>query len=167
MSDATFTRPRPRGLLRLFFKVPVYLYHGPLAELLRARCVLLLITIGRRTGRPRRTCVSFLALGDRYVVFAGWGVRADWYQNILANPAVVVQVGRRRQRAIARPVRDPARRRELMLQMQAHSGQCGPPGFLRPLLRLTGVFDYEREIAFAVEHAESLPVVEIVPERAS
>jgi deazaflavin-dependent oxidoreductase (nitroreductase family) len=162
-TEPSFVRPRPGWLLRLFFKVPVLLYRGWLAELLRARCVLLLTTTGRRTGRPRTTGVSFLPLEDRYVIFAGWGVRADWYRNLLANPEVTLQIGRQRLRATAVPVRDPARRRALMLQMQARSAQCGPPPWIRPLLRLTRVFDYDREIAMAVEHAETLPVVELFP----
>ncbi len=126
---------------------------------------MLLTTTGRKTGRPRTTGVSFMPLDDRYVVFAGWGVRSDWYRNLLANPAVTIQVGRRRLRATARPVPDAAQRRRLMLQMRERSARCGPPRFLRPLLRLARVFDYDREIALAVEQAETLPVVEIVPGR--
>lgn len=159
----TFRRPPVRGLTRLFLLAPRYVYWGPIAELLRWRCVLKLTTIGRRTGQPRTTCVSFMPYDGRYVIFSGWGVTSQWYRNLLAHPEVQVQVGRRRFRAEARPVMEPTRRRELMLRMQEQSRRCGPPRFIRPLLRLTRAFDYDAEIRMAVEHAEELPVVELWP----
>lgn len=163
-SAPTFDRERPSRWRRLFFKSLVPVYRGPLAELLRARCVLLLTTTGRRTGLPRTTGVSFMPLAGRYVVFSGWGIRSDWYRNLLANPEVTIRVGRRRLQATAEPVRDPARRRELMLRMRERSARCGPPRLLRPLLRMTRVFDYDAEIALGVAQAEALPVVELVPQ---
>ncbi len=162
-SEPTFVRTRPGWLQRLFLRAPVLLYRGWLAELLRGRCVLLLTTTGRATGLPRTTGVSFLALDDHYVVFSGWGVRSNWYRNLRAHPEVVIQVGRRRLRATARLVDDPARRRELMRLMRDRSARCGPPRFVRPLLRLTRLFDYDQEIALAVEQGEALPVVELWP----
>jgi deazaflavin-dependent oxidoreductase (nitroreductase family) len=62
----------------------------------RGRNILLLTTIGRRTGKRRTTPVFFLRDGDRYVVC---NVRPEsertnpWVRNIGANPAVWVQVG--------------------------------------------------------------------------
>jgi len=57
---------------------------------------LLLTTRGRVTGRPRRTALFYWRDGDRYLVIpSSGGVPAfpDWYQNLLADPEVVVQVG--------------------------------------------------------------------------
>ena len=159
----TFRRKRAGTVLRLGFKAPVLLYRGPVAELLRSRCVMLLTTVGRKSGLPRTNGVSFMPLDGHYVIFAGWGLSSNWYRNLRANPDVMVQVGRRRIRATARLVEDPDRREELMLQMRERSKRCGPPQFIRPLLALTGAFDYNREIAMAVEHARELPVVEIIP----
>jgi deazaflavin-dependent oxidoreductase (nitroreductase family) len=144
-------------------KAPIYLYYGPIADLLRSRCVMLLTTLGRRSGRPRTGGVSFMPLDDHYIVFSGWGVTSNWYRNIQANPEVRIKVGRRQMRATARVVEDPERRRQLMLNMQARSSGCGPPRPLRPLLKLTGVFDYQGEIDMAVTAGGALPVVEIVP----
>jgi deazaflavin-dependent oxidoreductase (nitroreductase family) len=144
-------------------KVPAFVYSGPIADLLRSRCVMLLTTTGRRSGRPRTGGVSFMPLDDHFVVFSGWGVMSNWYRNIRANPEVTIKVGRRQMRATARVVEDPERRRELMLRMQARSSSCGPPQFARPLLKLTGVFDYQGEIDMAVAAGSTLPVVEIVP----
>lgn len=161
--EPTFRRQPPGRLLRLFFRVPVLLYRGWLAELFGRRCVMLVTTTGRRSGRPRTVGVSFMPLDDRIIAFAGFGVRSNWYQNLLVNPAALIQIGRRRRRAMARPVLDPDRRQALMRLMRQRSGDCGPPRLVRPLLRLTRVFDYDGEIALAVEHARDLPVVEFLP----
>lgn len=161
--EPSFRRKRPGGLLRFVLKQPPRLYHGPLARLLCSRYVMLLTTTGRRSGLPRTNGVSFMPLDSSFIVFSGWGVSSNWYRNLRANPEVVIQVGQKRLRATARPVEDPVRRRELMLMMRQQSAHAGPPKFIRPLLRLTRLFDYDREIRMAVEHAEELPVIELVP----
>lgn len=166
-TEATYRRERPPRLMRLFLRLPRYLYTGPIAEIFAWRSILKLTTIGRKSGQPRTTCVSFLPLNQdgetHYVIFSGWGVSSDWYRNLRANPNVSVQVGRKRFAATAEPVQNPARRRELMLKMREHSNVAGPPKLMRPLLRLTRTFDYDNEIRMAVEHAEELPVIELSP----
>jgi deazaflavin-dependent oxidoreductase (nitroreductase family) len=146
-------------------RLPRLLYFGPLAELMRSRCVLLLTTRGRRSGQPRRTPVSFMPLADgRYVVFSGWGIHSNWYRNIRADPRVRITVGRRQMNATAKLVEDPEQRRGLMLRMASRSSGCGPPRPVRPLLKLTRVFDYQGEIDMAVAAGGTLPVVEIRPD---
>ncbi|WP_292980638.1 nitroreductase family deazaflavin-dependent oxidoreductase [Mycobacterium sp.] len=57
--------------------------------------VALLTTIGRKTGQPRVSPLLFLREGDRIVLVASQGGRADnpmWYLNLKANPKVTVQV---------------------------------------------------------------------------
>jgi deazaflavin-dependent oxidoreductase (nitroreductase family) len=162
-SEPSFTRRRAGPLVRLFLRVPRLLYRGPIAELLRSRCVMLLTTQGRRSGRPRTTPVSFMPLDDRYIAFSGWGVRSNWYRNVRANASVEITVGRRRMRAMAHLVEDPERRRELMRQMEARSSGCGPPRLVRPLLKLSGAFDYDGEIRMAIAAGGTLPVIEITP----
>jgi deazaflavin-dependent oxidoreductase (nitroreductase family) len=159
----TFDRGRPGALRRLFFKAPISLYRGPVAEVLRSRCIMLLTTIGRRSGQKRTNGVSFMPLGDRYIVFSGWGVRSDWYKNLLVNPEVTIKVGGKTMRATAVPVSDPARRRELMQQMRQRSKQCGPPEPVRTVLSKTGIFDYEAELDLALKQGGELPVVELIP----
>jgi len=161
--EPSFVRRRASPLLRVLLKVPVLLYRGPLADLLRSRCVMLLTTTGRRSGQARTGPVSFMPVDNRFVVFSGWGVTSNWYRNLQADPEVTITVGRRRMRALARVVEDPERRRGLMLRMQARSGGCGPPKPIRPVLKLLRVFDYQGEIDMAVAAGASLPVVEITP----
>jgi len=162
--DPSFRRRRAAAWLRALLRVPRFLYGGPFAEIMRARCVLLLTTRGRRSGLPRTTAVSFMPLNNHYVVFSGWGVGSNWYRNVLANQQVSIKVGRTAMRGTARVIEDPSRRVELMRQMQARSSGCGPPMPIRSLLKLTGVFDYQGEIDMAVAAGGTLPVVEIVPE---
>lgn len=161
--EPTFRRHRPQPLQRLLFKLPPLLYHGPTAGFLASRCVLRLTTTGRKTGQPRTLCVSFMPLDDEYIIFSGFGIQSNWYRNIRANPAVTIQIGHRTMQATATVVADPARRRALMRQMQEHSRHCGPPTWIRPVLRLTRLFDYDAEIQLAVDQAEALPVVALRP----
>jgi deazaflavin-dependent oxidoreductase (nitroreductase family) len=58
--------------------------------------LLVLTTIGARTGRPRTNPLGYLPEGNRYAVFAsavGGPRNPDWYHNLLANPGVIVEVG--------------------------------------------------------------------------
>jgi deazaflavin-dependent oxidoreductase (nitroreductase family) len=60
---------------------------------------LLLTTVGRKSGRPRQAVVDVLrhdAATDTYYVVSAYGARSDWYRNLQANPAVLVQVRWRR-----------------------------------------------------------------------
>ena len=124
---------------------------------------MLLTTRGRRTGKLRTTAVSFMPVGDHFVIFSGWGISSGWYHNLLADPLVHIKVGRRSTAARAQLVEDPGRRKELMLLMARRSVDCGPPRAIRPLLKLTHAFDYDGEIAMAIAAGGDLPVIEIFP----
>jgi deazaflavin-dependent oxidoreductase (nitroreductase family) len=150
-------------LKKFFFKAPIALYRDGPAEIMRWRCVMLMTTIGRKSGLPRTSGVSFMPLDGRFVVFSGWGVRSDWYRNLLANPDVTIRVGSREIEATAVPVADPERRRELMRMMRERAARCGPPGPFRWLLKRTGIFDYEGELDMALQLGGALPVVELFP----
>ena len=57
---------------------------------------LLLTTRGRSSGKLRRTALIYGRDQDRYLVVAsngGSNPHPDWYQNLVADPAVSVQVG--------------------------------------------------------------------------
>ena len=97
-----------------------------------------------------------------YLVLAGMGVRIAWYQNLLARPRVEVQIGAHRFEATAEPVLDPELRRMLAPGIAAQWDRFGPPRALRWLLRRWLRYDYEAELAYAVAHAEDLPMIELV-----
>jgi deazaflavin-dependent oxidoreductase (nitroreductase family) len=59
------------------------------------RRLLLLTTIGARTGRKHTTPMMFIPDGDRLLVLpsnAGAPRHPDWYHNLVANPDVTVEV---------------------------------------------------------------------------
>ncbi|HMM41191.1 MAG TPA: nitroreductase family deazaflavin-dependent oxidoreductase [Thermomicrobiales bacterium] len=164
-SEPRMTREPASQLQRLFLRGPALMYHGPLAELFRWRCVMLLTTTGRKTGQPRTTAVSFMPDGDRYIVFSGWGTSSNWYRNVRASPRVRIKVGRRMMAADARLIEDPDERVALMRRMRDRSGSCGPPKLMRELLRRSGLFDYDAEIRMAIDAGADIPVLELVPAR--
>jgi deazaflavin-dependent oxidoreductase (nitroreductase family) len=65
---------------------------------------LYLTTTGRRSGLPRQIEIWFTRHQARYYLVAEHGLRAQWVQNLLAEPAVQARVGRRSVRARARVV---------------------------------------------------------------
>jgi deazaflavin-dependent oxidoreductase (nitroreductase family) len=60
--------------------------------------LLLLHTVGARTGAERINPMMYLPDGDRYLVFAskaGSDRNPDWYFNLLAHPDTQIEVGDR------------------------------------------------------------------------
>jgi len=60
------------------------------------RTLLLLHTIGAKSGQERINPTAYVKDGDRYVIIAskgGWSTNPDWYYNLVANPQVTVEVG--------------------------------------------------------------------------
>jgi F420H(2)-dependent quinone reductase len=67
--------------------------------------MLLLTTVGRKSGQRRTTPLLYMADGDRVVVVGSNGGRERppaWLLNLTANPHVEVQVGRRKWAAESR-----------------------------------------------------------------
>jgi deazaflavin-dependent oxidoreductase (nitroreductase family) len=78
------------------------------------RQVLLLETVGARTGARRLTPLVYTRDGDRYVIVASKGgapTHPAWYHNIVANPRVTIEVGGERFPADATVVPNDERRR--------------------------------------------------------
>ena len=60
------------------------------------RTLLLLHTVGAKSGQERINPVAYVTVGDRFVIIASKGgapTHPDWYYNILAHPLVTVEVG--------------------------------------------------------------------------
>lgn len=86
----------PRGLARLVFRLPIWLYRLGLGGLLGTRFLLLTHT-GRKSGRGRQTVLEVVRYDNAtttFVVAAGFGPESDWYRNTRSNPQVTVQCGR-------------------------------------------------------------------------
>ena len=70
--------------------------HGKVGGYFEGAPLLLLHTVGRRSGKPRVNPVMYLKDGERYVVFASKGgadTHPDWYYNLMARPDVQMEVG--------------------------------------------------------------------------
>ena len=78
------------------------------------RTLLLLHTVGAKSGHERINPVAYVKDDDCYVIIASKGgapTNPDWYYNILANPLVTVEVGTEQFRARATITSEPERTR--------------------------------------------------------
>jgi deazaflavin-dependent oxidoreductase (nitroreductase family) len=71
----------------------------------------ILTTTGRKTGKPRRQSVRAIREGDRIVVVAMMGERAQWLKNVRANPKVTVRLRGETIAGLTHAVRDEAERK--------------------------------------------------------
>ncbi len=85
------TYPAKGTLNRMLFKTPLIWWRMGLGSLL-GPSMLILTTWGRRTHLPRHTMLSYTPMKERIYVGAGWGLRCDWYRNLLADAHVTVQI---------------------------------------------------------------------------
>ena len=99
-------------VLKYFARVHIWVYrrtNGRLGAKLLWFPAALLTTTGRKSGEPRTTPTLYLRDGDRVILPASFGGRADnptWYLNLKANPAVEVQIRAERLELSARDATD-------------------------------------------------------------
>jgi deazaflavin-dependent oxidoreductase (nitroreductase family) len=82
--------------------------------------LLLLHSVGARSGQERIKPMMYLADGGTYVVFAskaGAPTNPDWYHNLVAHPTASIEVGDRRIEVVAH-VADGATRDRLWAQQK-------------------------------------------------
>ena len=80
---------------------------GKTNESFAGRPLLLLTTIGARSGQARTIPLMYFPDGDRLLVLAsnfGAPKHPDWYHNLLMHPNVTVEVGSQTYRATAVPL---------------------------------------------------------------
>jgi deazaflavin-dependent oxidoreductase (nitroreductase family) len=83
--------------------------------------LLLLHTIGAKSGKPRLNPLATIQDGDRWVIIASKGgapSNPDWYYNVVANPDVAIEVGTEKFKANAQVLSEPERT-ELFEKMAA------------------------------------------------
>jgi deazaflavin-dependent oxidoreductase (nitroreductase family) len=104
-------------LLKYFARTHIWVYqrtNGRLGARLLWFPAALVTTTGRKTGEPRVTPTLYLRDGDRVVLPASFGGRADhpmWYRNIKADPKVHIQIRSQHLDLIARDASDTERNR--------------------------------------------------------
>jgi F420H(2)-dependent quinone reductase len=77
---------------------------GRLGSRLGQKGMLVLYTTGRKSGNQRSHTLPYMPDGANYVIVAsnnGQDRHPGWYHNLLSNPHVHIQVGRRQQAALA------------------------------------------------------------------
>jgi len=90
--------PPPSGLLKWMLDFPATLYRAHLGWLLTGH-FLMLHHVGRKSGNTYETVVEVVSHDrerDRWIVASGWGPKAQWYQNLRANPRTTITVGARK-----------------------------------------------------------------------
>jgi len=93
MAEVTDRHARNRRIIEEFRENA-----GKVGPPFEGRPMLLLHTVGRKTGQPRINPLVYLADGDRYVIIASKGGAPkdpQWYRNLMANPDVEIEVGTR------------------------------------------------------------------------
>lgn len=152
----------PRGLSRLLFRLPIWLYRLGLGWLLGQRFLLLNHT-GRKSGRVRQTVLEVAGHdeeSDTYLVAAGFGPRSDWYRNLLKRPEVTIQVGRRRLPVVAELLSAAESGEEMVDYARRH------PTAVRALSRALG-FEADSEADYRKLGQESVPFVAFRPRESS
>jgi deazaflavin-dependent oxidoreductase (nitroreductase family) len=84
--------------------------------------VLLLTTIGRKSGQPRTLPLLFIEEGDNVIIVASKGGLPSeplWYKNLVANPECDVQIKRHKLKMKARTA-SPDEREALWPKLVAH-----------------------------------------------
>jgi deazaflavin-dependent oxidoreductase (nitroreductase family) len=78
------------------------------------KTLLILHTIGARTGKERIKPVAYVRDGKKYAVIASKGgapTNPDWYHNILAHPRLTMEVGTETLQVEAKVAEEPERTR--------------------------------------------------------
>lgn len=89
-------------MFRIFTATHTFIYRlsgGRIFGRISTGPVLLLTTIGRKTGKQRTTPLIYLQDGERLVIVGSAGgehKHPTWVLNLLARPEALVQVGRRK-----------------------------------------------------------------------
>lgn len=138
--SSDIVKPKPEGLdkpyvgkiIKTMSKVNVVVYRwtrGLLGSKWRVGAafpwgvpVLLLTTIGRKSGEPRTAPLLFIEDGSNVIVVGSQGgLPKDplWYKNLVANPHCEVQIKRRKTKMVAHTA-NPEERARLWPKLVAH-----------------------------------------------
>lgn len=118
--------------------------HGKVGGNFEGAPLLILHTVGAKSGEPRTNIMMYQADGDRYLIFAskaGADTNPAWYWNLKANPDARIEVGDDIVDVHATELDEPERSDKYALQAQRY------PGFA----------DYEKKTSRVI------PVVALVP----
>ena len=87
------------NLIRIISKIHGYMYSGSggrIGKKLGNQDIILLTTIGRKSGKKRNVPLAVIRYEDRYMVIGSFGgspVHPAWFLNIESNPEVQIRLG--------------------------------------------------------------------------
>ncbi len=84
--------------------------------------IMVITHTGRKSGTRRRTPVNYAIVDEEIYCTAGFGERADWYRNIIANPSVEVWLPNGWWAGVAQEVTDAHARVPLLREVLLASG---------------------------------------------
>jgi deazaflavin-dependent oxidoreductase (nitroreductase family) len=145
----------PRGIKAIPWRLPIYLYLAGLGWVMGDRFLLLRHT-GRKTGKIRFAVLEIIhSLPEpaRYYVVSGFGTSSNWYQNILQQRRVEIQVGKKRLSVHAQQLGPPEGAEILHAYAQKN------PGSLKNLSNLMG-YEIEFSSEGIREFGRKIPVIQ-------
>jgi deazaflavin-dependent oxidoreductase (nitroreductase family) len=99
--------------------------HGRVGGQFEGAPLVLLHTVGAKSGKPRTNIMMYLADGDRYLIFAskaGAEENPAWYWNLKANPDARIEVGDDTVDVHATELQGPERDEKYALQAERYPG---------------------------------------------
>jgi len=146
----------PKPIIKLIHYPPQFFYAIGLGRIL-GRFVLLLITIGRSTGKRRVTPLQYEEIDGKIYLGSSFGKKADWVKNILKNPQVVVQLKANKFNGIASIIDDSAKIVAfLKIRLERH------PKMIGRILRAEGL-SIPPSLEELESYAKGMVIVVIVP----
>jgi deazaflavin-dependent oxidoreductase (nitroreductase family) len=148
----SMTYPTRGTFNRLLFKTPLIWWRMGMGPIL-GKSMLVLTTWGRKSRLPRHTMLSYTPLSECIYVGAGWGARSDWYQNLMADPHVTVQVWSQEVTGLAGEVVFPALARRVtdeaeFRQVSRRLFETGGDSHFKPWLESLGIeYDHDDLVA--------------------
>ena len=157
LNQIRFPEP-PRGLKSLPWRLPIWIYRGGLGWLFGKK-FLLLTHLGRKSAQPRQAVLEIIDHSpseDLYYVVSGFGTQSQWYQNLLHQPRVQIQVGTKKMPVLAVQL-DPVTAGEAIV---AYAEKY--PANLKFLSRLIG-YELEHTPTGYRSFGEQIPVIQFSP----
>jgi deazaflavin-dependent oxidoreductase (nitroreductase family) len=156
---ARFDPPEPpNAFVRWLFRVPVFFFRAGLGWLFGSR-IILLEHVGRKSGLTRHSCVEVVDRDDdgmTLTIVSGYGVRAQWYQNLRARPDIEIRTNRAR-RAVHAELLSPEDGADAMVSYARRYPKMAPQ-----LMKLCGAHTEGSEADYREVAMERLRFVRLV-----
>ncbi len=113
-------------ILNRYFMVPVFRSGlGPLFGNPLSGYIMVIRTVGRKTGRTRYVPVNYAIANGSVYCLAGFGRASDWYRNIMAAPNVGLILPGGAVAGHAEEVEEPDERLDVTRQIMKNAGFMG------------------------------------------